>query len=97
MVFGTHVDWVESLRAAGADPYPDEDWLRMYRAVYLAEVLAKGATLEEQAQFLAARLRDTLTELRSRAPGNPLTSPPKRGPRRRQVPAVPTQPPEGTA
>jgi hypothetical protein len=79
----THVDWVTNLRAQGLDPFPDDDWLRIYRTVYLAEVLAAGATLEQQARFVAGRLRDTLTVLRASAPTTPLHLPERRGPRRR--------------
>ena len=82
-VLTTHLDWVRQLREEELDPCPDEDWLRIYRSVYLVEVLAARATLEEQARFVADRLREVLTTLRALAPEPQLTLPPKRGPRRR--------------
>jgi hypothetical protein len=56
--------------------------LRLYRTVYLAEVLVAGVTLEEQARWLAARRHDVVRELRAAGPDGPLTLPPKRGRRR---------------
>lgn len=84
-VFATHLDWVRQLREEGLDPYPDDDWLRIYRSVYLAQILAAGVTLEEQARFVAEQMRRVLITLRALAPGQRLTLPPKRGPRRRDT------------
>ena len=60
-----------------------DDVLRLYRTLYLAEVLVAGVTLEEQARFVAERMRDVLRELRGARPDGKLTLPPRRGRRRR--------------
>lgn len=81
-IFAERIDWVSKLRELRVDP-ASEDVLRLYRTVYLAEVLVAGVTLEEQAGWLAGRMRDALRDLRATAPDGPLALPPKRGRRRR--------------
>jgi hypothetical protein len=82
-IFNDHPKWVVDLRNAGFDPFPDDNWVRLYRSVYLAEVLAAGSTLESQAAFVAERLRVGVADLSKLAPPGPLTLPPSRGQRSR--------------
>ena len=78
-LYATHPEWVAQLRESGFDPYRDDDWVRLYRTTYLAEVLAAGVTLEQQADFIARRLNDALRDLAVLAPPSLLQRPPSRG------------------
>jgi hypothetical protein len=82
-IYRTHADWVTAVREAGFDPFPDDDWVRFYRTIYLAEVVAAGVTLEEQANFVAGRAKQALLDLASLAPPTPLEKPPSRARRSR--------------
>jgi hypothetical protein len=88
-IFAERTEWIDRLRQLRVDPAPDDDVLRLYRAVYLAEVLIAGVTLEEQARWLAERMREVLRDLRGAAPDGALRLPPRRGARRRSDTAEP--------
>jgi hypothetical protein len=84
-IFSERTGWIAQLRALGCDPAPDDECLRIYRSVYLPEVLSAGVTLERQAGHVAKRLNEALQDLRQTPPDGPLTLPPKRAAKGRPV------------
>lgn len=98
-IFADQKEWVANLRHRGIDPATDTDAdvLRLYRAIYLAEILIAGVTLEEQAGWLAERMREALVELRATPPTSELSLPPKRRSRRREQDSGLAQPIDGEA
>ena len=62
--------WKQELAAHGFELGLWRHSARVFRTVYLAEITAKGPTLETQAQWLAAWLRDTMARL-DRVPAPP--------------------------
>lgn len=86
-IFSERTDWVAQLREFQLDPARDDDVLRIYRTVYLAEILIAGVTLEEQARWLADRMKAAMRDLRSVPPDAQLSLPQRRGARRRNEPS----------